>query len=414
MTERPAFLSVATALVLVKQCGWLLAGPFFALMVQGCEAKCPAGTVQQGDLCLRAASTSDAGAEQPTQGHAQLPAVEDDGAPKTPSSHQGQGPTAGTTSGADENVRADSAGPKDTDMAGASAPSSAHLGDAGARPEQPSASSAADGGVRTAADSPSTPASSASCVADASCIPEGAPCSVGKTACTSGSVECLELEPASDGTLCPDGVCSSGHCCPRGQIWTDGAGCQVDCSAEQRRCGTSCVSPSEPCNGACSEGHILCNGVCRLGDCCDHAACGRCKKCVDNKCTNQDAFEDLGDDCYEGPCGTGFCNGSGDCGYLPRGTVYCEVTRLISCSGGESFTDAQCPHNCSPSCKPTDPTCRGEATCNECQPGLGFHKCASGTSVAECGSDGRWLPGVACPPGQVCQGDEYTARCTSP
>jgi hypothetical protein len=122
----------------------------------------------------------------------------------------------------------------------------------------------------------------------------------------------------------------------------------------------------------------------------------------------------MNNDCYEGPCGTGNCNGAGACGFLPKGTVYCEVTRLITCSGGEGFTDMQCAHNCQPSCKPTSPSCKGGATCNECQPGLGFHKCASATSTAACGSNGKWLPPVECPAGHTCQGNEFTAKCYPP
>jgi hypothetical protein len=161
-------------------------------------------------------------------------------------------------------------------------------------------------------------------------------------------------------------------------------------------------------------GRIQCGGQCLIGDCCTNSACGTCKKCVNNQCQFQSASEDLANECYEGPCDTGNCNGTGQCGHLAQGTVYCEVTRLITCSGGETFTDAQCPHNCLPSCKPTDGSCRGPATCNECSPGLGFRKCESSGAVSECGSDGRWLPGVPCQAGQVCKGDDVTARCSDP
>jgi hypothetical protein len=159
---------------------------------------------------------------------------------------------------------------------------------------------------------------------------------------------------------------------------------------------------------------MLCNGQCVLGDCCGNPDCGRCMKCSNNQCIAQTTSEDLKNECYEGPCDTGFCNGRGDCAHLAAGTVYCEVTRLITCSGGETFTDMQCAENCLPSCKPTSSSCTGPATCNECQPGLGFRRCANASSIQECGSNGRWLPGVACGGGQVCSGSDPTARCHAP
>jgi hypothetical protein len=204
---------------------------------------------------------------------------------------------------------------------------------------------------------------------------------------------------ACDGnSQCQSGLCTGGRCC----------------NQDERACGTACVLPSQPCDGSCPQGRILCNGGCVPGDCCDSAACGRCKKCVSNRCQNQGSNEDLKNDCYEGPCDTGNCDGSGSCGHLARGTVYCEVTRLITCSGGESFTDMQCPNNCQPSCKPTSSSCKGPATCNECQPGLGFRHCASSTSTAECNSNGRWGTPMPCPAGEVCKGNEFTASCSPP
>lgn len=251
------------------------------------------------------------------------------------------------------------------------------------------------------------------CTANLSCTPTET-CKVGKTACTGTTSSCLASGDAADGTPCSGtGVCSKGHCCAPGQDW-NGSACAIVCGSNERLCGTSCIGADQPCNGGCPVGRILCSSQCVVGNCCDNDDCGRCMKCSNHQCINQTASEDLKNNCYEGPCDTGNCDGAGDCGHLPKGTVYCEVTRLITCSGGESFTDMQCAENCLPSCKPTDSSCRGPATCNECQPGLGFTHCASSTSVAQCGSNGRWLPGVACGSGKVCRGNEYTASCTTP
>jgi hypothetical protein len=255
---------------------------------------------------------------------------------------------------------------------------------------------------------PSTP----TCTANLTCTPSD-PCKTGRTSCASGVSSCVQAGDVGDGAPCNGGVCSKGQCCPAGQSWT-GSTCAVVCAASQRLCGSACVAPEAACNGACPSGRVLCSGQCTVGDCCSDAECGRCMKCSNHQCTSQSASEDLKQDCYEGPCDTGFCDGRGSCGHLAAGTVYCEVTRLITCSGGESFTDMQCANNCLPSCKPTSSSCRGPATCNECQPGLGFTKCASSTSLSECGSNGRWLPGVACSSGQVCSGNDVTARCSSP
>jgi hypothetical protein len=276
----------------------------------------------------------------------------------------------------------------------------------------PPASCTTPGSCGMDSGSASTP-STATCAADLACTPLAA-CRSGKTSCTGSTSSCVESGNLADGASCSGGACSNGHCCPSGQQW-NGSACAVVCASSQRLCnGSTCIAPETPCSNACPSGRVLCNGICVVGNCCSNAQCGRCKKCSSNQCQNQTTSEDLNNECYEGPCDTGFCNGAGDCAHLPTGTVYCEVTRLITCGAGGTLTDMQCENWCLPSCKPTDSSCRGPATCNECHPGLGLTKCASNSSISECGSNGRWLPGVACPSGQVCRGDNITASCTSP
>lgn len=290
----------------------------------------------------------------------------------------------------------------------------------GAQPGGGSPAQRSDGGTTATPGAGATGGSTGSigggsttptCAANVTCTPPDA-CKTGKTSCSSGLATCYPSGDVSDDTPCSNGICSKGKCCPAGEDWV-GDRCSVVCSAGQRLCNLSqsCIGPEQPCNNQCPSGRILCDGVCQLGDCCNDQYCGRCQKCSNYKCQNQSASEDIKQECYPGPCDTGFCNGSGDCAHYAKGAVYCDGYRLVTCSGGESFTEVPCEHNCLPICKPTDSSCRGTPACNECTPGLGFSKCVSSTSVAQCGSNGRWLPGTACPSGKTCSGDEFTGDC---
>jgi hypothetical protein len=254
-----------------------------------------------------------------------------------------------------------------------------------------------------------------SCTANVTCV--AGTCRVGKTSCASGTSECVLTGDAPDNTECGQnaickggdclncgsaglpccngaclggGTCSNGRCCPAGQTWT-GSNCEVVCGSNSYVCNGACVANTVPCNGGCPPGRINCSGTCRVGDCCTNSQCGFCKKCSNYACVNQSASEDLNNDCYEGPCDTGNCNGSGACAHLAANTRYCEVTRIITCSGGEGYTDFQCPNWCT-GCKP-GPGCTKSSYCNDCTPN--FKECV-GSGSRTCSADGRWGPVSPC------------------
>ena len=70
------------------------------------------------------------------------------------------------------------------------------------------------------------------------------------------------------------------------------------------------------------------------GQCLDDYDCGSCEKCRAGTCVFQTNLEDIKDECYDGECYTGFCNGSGDCGMSPATTVCTD--------DGYTYTDDEC------------------------------------------------------------------------
>ncbi len=107
----------------------------------------------------------------------------------------------------------------------------------------------------------------------------------------------------------PDAGCGSGNC--------DGGG---DCDYEDS--GTDC--------GICQS----CNAT---GDCgansTDHTDCPLCQKCVSGACQNQTSSEDLKNQCSpDVGCGSGDCDGGGDCDYEDSGTA-CGTCRRCSDDG---------------------------------------------------------------------------------
>ena len=79
---------------------------------------------------------------------------------------------------------------------------------------------------------------------------------------------------------------------------------------------------------------IISTGTVSESQCLDDYDCGPCEKCQAGGCVFQASLEDSKDECPDGECGTGFCNGSGTCGLSPAGSA---------CTDDEnSFTDDEC------------------------------------------------------------------------
>ena len=127
-----------------------------------------------------------------------------------------------------------------------------------------------------------------------------------------GTLECVGPYVAGTEGYNP---CSRGHCCPSGYTYSGGSCVALDACEEN---GASSAGDnycqvkdsSKPnCCGSAGSGHCE--------ECCNNADCGFCKKCSSNSCENQGSNQDLKDECPDGVCTTGNCNGHGACGFTP-------------------------------------------------------------------------------------------------
>ncbi len=122
--------------------------------------------------------------------------------------------------------------------------------------------------------------------------------------------------------------------------------------------GSNCTSDSECNGGKCQD------SVCVAATSCTaDAQCGKCQACRDNKCVMQAATEDVKDECAEGDCTTGFCNGTGGCGFKSAATV-CRAA-AGPCDAEEKCTglSAECPVD---GYKPSTEACRNaSAPCED-------------------------------------------------
>jgi hypothetical protein len=182
----------------------------------------------------------------------------------------------------------------------------------------------------------------------------------------------------------------------------------------------------------CPAGEVCQDGRCRAqGEpCTRHEDCATCKACRDGRCLPQGADEDLKDECAEGPCLTGLCDGAGACGFAPVGTVCreaagaCDVAEVCPGDGPVCPDDGflppshvcrdasgECdqPESCTgtgPECpedqfKPATTVCR--AAVDECDRA----EMCSGTS-ASCGADLKAAEGTQCGL-ESCSGTLYTS-----
>jgi hypothetical protein len=160
------------------------------------------------------------------------------------------------------------------------------------------------------------------------------------TACTGSCLTCDggTCAPKAAGETCDDGrfctktdVCNgSGSCqgsgatCPRE---SDPDSCTV-CDESSDTCeqtgGLACgLGAGQPCSDWSECGSFYCvDGVC-----CDSACSGYCEACTqaktgwsDGMCAAVSGFTDPDDECADGLCVTGYCNGQGSCGVIEWGT----------------------------------------------------------------------------------------------
>jgi hypothetical protein len=245
-------------------------------------------------------------------------------------------------------------------------------------------------------------------------LPDGAPCGPsgcqglvwGAPACQAGACGArVELEDCDDGQACTQDACDplagcSHESAPAGTACGQCAACDAlgacladldrhqDCPACQRCEGVGrCVNQpaGQDLLGACDNG-LFCDGLERCdgqGGCqsgappCPAAACDEdedrcscerdedcsvCQRCELEVCLPQAEGDDLRDDCPEGACLTGTCDGQGACGRLARGTA-CPDDGVF-CNGPEACDDFG-------ACLSMGDPCPGSAcrTCQEDPPG---------------------------------------------
>jgi hypothetical protein len=201
-------------------------------------------------------------------------------------------------------------------------------------------------------------------------VPVGSTCPPGSRQCGASCVT---------GNCCGDGECSGNHACVRNVC------AATECRSGYKPCGNDCL-PMATC--------------CALDGCCTHSDCGLCQKCLSGRCTNQSASEDLKNECSEGTCRTGICDGSGHCGNTADGqngpgcTGECRKCRSGACQPriGDCGTAASCVNNAS------DAKAADSCENGECVRGA-IRSCSPyGCSGAQCRTD--------CAPGTVLDGGQ--------
>ena len=79
-----------------------------------------------------------------------------------------------------------------------------------------------------------------------------------------------------------------------------------------------------------------------IGECHSNENCGFCEKCEDGICVSQTDSEDLKDECTEGECKTGYCDGASACGLIFEGTP-CNDDGNV-CTDDECDGAGECVH----------------------------------------------------------------------
>jgi hypothetical protein len=196
--------------------------------------------------------------------------------------------------------------------------------------------------------------------------------------------------------------CLDGHTpavCDDSGAWKPGAECRDNFACSAGACSAKiCVPGFKYCQSA---------GSCiPASGCCTNQDCGRCQACAAGRCQNQTPDEDLKNECPDGACRTGKCDGAGSCdvrnaGPDPSGT--CQGTcKTGSCAPGgkcQSVPQGQQASGCDGMCQ----QCNGAGSCSSE---------ASATCFADGDADGfgnRDVSRIACgkcPSGFVSSGTD--------
>ncbi len=93
--------------------------------------------------------------------------------------------------------------------------------------------------------------------------------------------------------------------------------------------------------------------------------CPRCQECIPPDCVNQAAGSDVKEECSEGECLTGECDGNGACGHVPDGNT-CGDGNDTDCDNPDACLAGSCRDNFEPAGKSCadDLFCNGQETCD--------------------------------------------------
>ncbi|MCA9612852.1 MAG: hypothetical protein KC586_08880 [Myxococcales bacterium] len=222
----------------------------------------------------------------------------------------------------------------------------------------------------------------------------------------------------------------------RGDAGAVDAGARVDASVGDAEVPDGHVGGA--LGATCDDASACASGACVDGVCCENACEGSCASCLgevtggdDGRCLPVREGVDPDDECADGPCQTGSCDGAGACGARPDGEVCrasagdCDVAEVCDAGAcpsdefaGEGTTCRASAGVCDveevcdgsgPSC-PVDAFNTPGATCRASTGACDVAELCDGTSAA-CPSDVVASSGTSCRPSagpcdvaEVCDG----------
>lgn len=257
----------------------------------------------------------------------------------------------------------------------------------------------------------------------------GAPCTVGRGACTKSGV--IVCDGAGTGTTCSevpgppgveacngvdddcDGTIDEDAPCPNGQVCSHGR-CADRCSNNECNGAFRCVE--DVCLSACDLAECAADQVCEEGVCVDPCASVQCPDgqiCAGGECVADNCYAAgcapgqicVDFVCQDDPCGEIFCNAGEFC----RNGVCVASCATVSCAFGQSCVDGACVEDpcadvmCADGQVCADGACGGDPcagiTCDVGQ------SCKDGV----CSHDPCF--NVVCPPAEVCRVVDDQAQC---
>jgi hypothetical protein len=170
------------------------------------------------------------------------------------------------------------------------------------------------------------------------------------------------------------------------------------CDQGVEQCVSTFVCHQEPYCCTTVPG-VWSTGLCP--ECCAHQDCGTCQKCVAGQCVPQTRTEDLKDECAEGTCASGFCDGtgSGACGWEVTGCGPCHRCTGLGACVEDNTLHATCP------------------TCQKCETGSCVNQTAVEDLKNDCADDGTCITGYCSGTGPTCNmvaNRQPGRNCTAP